>query len=251
MDTRKKLVGILKAASLAVGQNSEMSKDLNTMSLALASVSPDKFASMVDSSVVEELVRYAADCVEDDSETPQHEAAKKPDEEMGAEASKANEEDASSEASWNTKAAAAIRAKLAREILGFDVTRPDEVKGATLTKDQTPDGTHNKGTLTGLPEEVAGAKLTPEQTPQDDKTLKTDMVAESHGAVNTMQGKAKEALDTTTPDPKDQIPPTPEPEENEAEASYHFAGVEMSERSNVQAAQVDEKEAAELKDLFT
>ena len=253
MDTRKKLVGILKAASMAVGQNSAMSKDLNTMSLALASMTAEKFASRVDSTIVEEMLRYAADCIEDEKEAGD-----------GNGDAVDGQEDASSEACWNAKAASLVRAKLARDVLGFDTTLPEQVKGTALTKEQTMDGTHSKGTLTGMPGEVSGTALTKEQTMDDAARLKTDMVAKSHGAINTLEGKAKEAA--TPEEMEAEAASKKVDEEMAAEASkkveedmaaessdqnsYHFAGVEMSERANVEAATLNEAEASELKNLF-
>lgn len=234
MNNRDKFIGILKAASDALAPHREMSADLHTMATALEAAGPEKFNEVIDHEALDKMLN-------DGSNKPQPQSTQStPDSALQetdmSKTTTPTTVDAMS--GWNDKAASAVRAKLAMDVMGCDLSaeRPDGVSTAKLPESQIPDGTHSwEGPVTGLPGQVSGAALPKEQRPEDATSIKTDMVKKSEGPV------IKEAFDAAAPTVK------PEGEETETETETTFKPEDASGQA---CAPANETEASELNNLF-
>jgi len=256
------LIGLLRQASEIITHEA-MATDINTAAEALHQASDEKFASMVN---LDSLAKLASTLPKD--QTPDGEGVKQGTEQTAPEASGAKVETnqlpdvaesldsdmvkksdgpvitmksaAEAAGAWNSKAAAAVLAKLAA-----DAGRPDAVPAAALPKEQIPDGkSEGEGTVTDTPDNT-GAKLPKEQTPEDATVIKSDMVAKSDGPVDTMESKA--AAEAPAPAPEKEEGKE-EPKEA-AEEGYVFAGIQMGGSSSVEPVQLEASDS-ELHGLF-
>jgi hypothetical protein len=82
---------------------------------------------------------------------------------------------------WCKEASKAVIDNLLRDVVGMNKSQCCDT-GRKLEKDQIPDGGHDG---------EKAATLKPEQTPDDAASIKTDMVAKSHGAVKKEAGSVK------------------------------------------------------------
>jgi hypothetical protein len=83
---------------------------------------------------------------------------------------------------WSKKANDLVIRNLVRDVMGSteSLDRPDAVKGAQLTAEQTPNGTHNPGFIAEGAEPLKAAQLTKEQTPNMAVVLDSHIVEKSH-----------------------------------------------------------------------
>lgn len=218
MDNRQKLIGILKAASEVLAPAPAMAADLHTMVAALENVDAAKFDQMVDPQALEAMTL--------EPEQPTAAAAPIPENTM-AQAPTASIDVLSG---WNDKAASAVRAKLAKDVCGCDLSSevPGGVAAAKLPAEQLPNGEHSVGAVTGIPGQVSGAALPKEQQPNEAVSLKSDMVAKSEGPVS------KEATAEV-------------PEEDK---TVEAAAEQKPESTGIALPPSNEVEAAELGSLF-
>jgi hypothetical protein len=216
MDNRQKLIGILKAASEVLAPAPAMAADLHTMVAALENVDAAKFDQMVDPKALEAMTL----------EPEQPTAAAIPNQEppMAQPAAPTASIDALS--GWNDKAASAVRAKLAKDVCGCDLSSevPGGVPAAKLPAEQLPNGEHSVGAVTGIPGQVSGAALPKEQQPNEAVSLKSDMVAKSEGPVS------KEATA--------EIPEEDKTVEAAAEAKPESNGIALPPSNEVEAAEL-------------
>lgn len=212
MDNRQKLIGILKAASEVLAPAREMSADLHTMAAALENVDAAKFDQMVDPQALEAMT------LEPEQPTAVA-AAPIPENTMAQPAPTASIDVLSG---WNDKAASAVRAKLAKDVCGCDLSSevPGGVAAAKLPAEQLPNGEHSVGAVTGIPGQVSGAALPKEQQPNEAVSLKSDMVAKSEGPVS------KEATADCSK------------EDNTVEAATEPNGIALSPSNDVEAAEL-------------
>lgn len=230
MDNKQKLIGILKAASEVLAPAREMSADLHTMAAALENVDDNKFNQMVDPKALEAMTL----------EPEQPTAAVAPTQEPPMPQVAAPTASIDALSGWNDKAASAVRAKLAKEVCGCDLSSevPCGVPAAKLPPEQLPNGEHSVGAVKGIPGQVSGADLPKEQQPNEAATLKTNMVTKSEGPVS------KEATDEVKEEPKAEESKAEEPKPVEA------AEEPKPESTGVALPPSNEVEAAELGSLF-
>lgn len=176
MDYRTQLVNTLKLASQAVSPVEAMAKDLNTMAHALASVSEEKFSSMISKQALEDMFKQ-------EEEEKEKSAVEISSEEIEGDKKESECKFASSEC-WNKQASNLVREALAKEVVGFDASpdHPDGEPKAALPKEQTPDGSNNPGTMKVVLD-ATDAKLEKEQKPDLAAVLDSEIVSKSNGAV--------------------------------------------------------------------
>jgi hypothetical protein len=212
MEYRKKLAGLIREASQAVLANEAMASDLATIAYALDNMPEEKFASFMNASVLEGMFNGAKPILEGVTPAP----FANPHTEVSAEKSQWDKK----AFTWNEKAAALVKNKLvSAKKANLDASRPDAVK-ATLTPEQTPDGSHNEGTVKAGVPDATPAAITKEQTPNQEAVLTSDILKKSEAPVQKEAG------------------------------IYTFAGIEMSASDVMGENKVDASADAELKGLF-
>lgn len=241
MEYRSKLAGLFREASQAVSANTHMASDLLTMASALDKMTDEKFASFTDAKALKGM--FEGKMVVEGKGLPEGVSFENKNTEVLDNKSQWDKK----AFSWNEKAASMVKGKLASAFkkagdVGIDTGRPDAVAQAKLTPEQTPDGSHNQGTVKGTPEETAAA-LTKEQTPDQKEVLTSDMVAKSEKGEKEAAAPAAPAAEPT-PAPA----ATPAPAEAQASnGGYTFAGIEMQASEGLSSvADID----ADLKGLF-
>jgi hypothetical protein len=244
MQYSKQLASILKKASEVVTGSEEMASDLATAAYALENMPQEKLAAFLDPEGLKKMFEEKA-IVEGDTSIPfEH-----PYQEVSKEKSQWEKKPFF----WSEKAADSVRQKLAsmyasekkeeeskeaacddkakkdtqEKEASLDASRPDAVAAAALPKEQTPDGSHNKGTDTKDVEKATGAKLTPEQTPNQAESLDSDMVAKSDAPV------VKTASQKST-----------------SGGTIKVAGVEMSFDTGIDGIALEASDKDELSSLF-
>lgn len=95
---------------------------------------------------------------------------------------------------WCKEASKAIVDNLLRDVVGMNKSQCCDT-GRKLEKEQIPDGGHDG---------EKAPTLTPEQTPDDAASIKTDMVAKSHGAVQKEAGKKPQSITDKMRDKKEE-----------------------------------------------
>lgn len=244
MEYRSKLAGLFREASQAVSANTHMASDLLTMASALDKMTDEKFASFTDAKALKGM--FEGKMVVEGKGLPEGVSFENKNTEVQDNKSQWDKR----AFSWNEKAASMVKSKLASAFkkagdVGIDTGRPDAVSQAKLTPEQTPDGSHNQGTLKGMPEETPAA-LTKEQTPDQKEVLTSDMVSKSEKG----EKEAAAPAASTEPAPAPAPAPAATPAPAEAQASdggYTFAGIEMQASEGLSSvADID----ADLKGLF-
>lgn len=99
---------------------------------------------------------------------------------------------------WSKQASDLVARNLVRDVVGSDL---DEVKGAHLTTEQTPNGTHSSGVVTEGAEPVKGAQLTKEQTPNQAARFNSGIVEKSQATKTEATKLANEGDLAVEPQP--------------------------------------------------